>query len=133
LPVGDLLRFIYDDSGFYVWNGADERLSLSRLGFEAVDANGFMVDFKLSGERWAQFYPYLEAGKCAAVELTDAVTNLRPAECRGFNAILTPERRYTINFWLSRPEATGFRVLWDSVVIGQCPTGQNTCEVILPH
>lgn len=127
------MRLVYDQNSFYMWNTADDQIAMGLLTFEAIDSGGVYAGYRLYGTRWAEFYPYLERGKCAAIEITQSSPWLRPEYCFDYNAILTPQRTYEIVFWLEREGATQFRVLWDDVEIARCPLGNGQCEIFIPN
>ena len=130
---GHLVRLFYDDWSFYAWNGSTQQLAISNFVFEAIDTDGNFAGYRLEGGLWAQFYAYLEAGKCVAMEVTTAPSWLRPTQCWVYNAVLTPQSHYTTIFWFDRPNMAGFRVMWQDVEIGQCETGVGECNIYVPR
>lgn len=130
---GHLLRLFYDNGSFYAWNGSTQQLRMSNLAFEAIDGQGNSVGYRFEGQLWAGYYPYLEASKCAALEVTTASSWLRPTQCWDYNAVLTPQDHYTTIFWRDRTNVTAFRVLWQEVEIGRCDVGRGECNVYVPR
>ncbi len=132
------LLLIYNQASFYVWNTGNQTLALRDLRFEAVDGGGNPAGFSLDGGRWSAFYPWLEPGNCASLEVLGIAGRLRPNRCQGYNAILTPEAEDDTIFWWSRPGVDGFRVLLQGAEIGRCslsadnPEDVAECQVGLP-
>ncbi|MCI0709805.1 MAG: hypothetical protein L0154_06540 [Chloroflexi bacterium] len=132
IPDGRLVRLFYDRNSFYAHNASPDDIPVSLFRFEAVDATGADAGYSLSGTRWSEFYRYIEDGNCAAIEITRSSPWLRPLQCHFYNAILTPQRSNSGNFWLAREGIAEFRVLYDEVEIGRCPVGSGTCDVYVP-
>lgn len=129
LPQGRLVRLFYDNSSFYLYNTTIQQISSASLAFEAVGD----TSLRFEGNRWAQFYGFIEGGNCVAIEVTTGPTWLRPSQCRFYNAIVTPQTNSRLLFWLIRGGISQFRVLWNEQEVGRCTIGAGTCEVYLPQ
>jgi len=57
---------------------------------------------------------------------------LRPAKCREYNSTITPPENDPEHFWIERPDAVQFRVLWEGQEIGRCSIPGDFCEVYVP-
>jgi serine/threonine protein kinase len=125
----------YTDGGFYLYNPGDRNIEVMLIAFEALDsASGLPMGYHFEGKIWAQFYPYVEDGKCANIEiLAPEISASRPAVCWSFNAMRTPDETSTEIFWLPRQGVTHFRVLWDGQEIARCEVGSGICEIYVPQ
>jgi hypothetical protein len=126
------LFLFYDPNRFYAWNPTAEDIAIGSLALEAVDGNGQPLPFRFNGGRWAAFFPDLQPGKCNRIEVLFSDATLEPAQCRGYNAILTPQAGENDIFWTGREGAAEFRVLWNDQEVGRCPMESGECEVALP-
>lgn len=130
-PDGRLIQFIWDDNSFYWLNRAGESLRVSSILFEALTDSGANAGFSLEGSRWALSYNLVENGKCDAVEITQG-TPLRPGQCAGYNAYVTPQRSSPLVFWIPRDGVNQFRVVWNGEEVGRCMIAARSCEVRIP-
>ncbi|MCI0393899.1 MAG: serine/threonine protein kinase [Chloroflexi bacterium] len=133
LPAGSsrALNLFYNEGSFYVYNPTGEDMDMRAVAFEAVNDNGEPAGFAYDGRRWAGFYRWLEPGKCDALEVLKH-ERLRPEQCRGFNALITPEPGEPNIFWIAREGVSQFRVLWHEQEVGRCEIGAGQCQVTLP-
>lgn len=131
-PGGRRIELLYDAYSFYLYNPNSDRLRASSIAFEALDIGGQPTRYRFEGQQWAQFYSFIEEGRCDRIETTRASSLLRPAQCRRYNATVTPQLADDFVFWTARPDVSQFRVLWDGVEVGRCELTVNRCEVYLP-
>ena len=132
-PDGWPIDLIYNNSSFYLYNGNAQRVRLNQFSFEALDAGGRPLRWFLEGNRWSQFYSFVDSRNCVAIEpFGPPGSYLKPAQCRNYNSTVTPTYTGDENFWLARPEAAEFRVLWGGAEVGRCPLGENSCVVYIP-
>lgn len=132
-PNGRIVRFFYDDYSFYMLNIHNQPIALESLAFEGLDSNDQPTINRMNGDLWAQFYAYIESGKCTAIELTAAPGWLRPRECWDYNAVLTPQQSARIVFWkFGSAGNQQFRVLWNDLEVARCPVNTGVCTVYLP-
>lgn len=128
------LHLFYNETSFYAWNPGSDGLAIGQVAFEALDGNGQPAGYELSGRSWAAFFSELQAGRCNRLEILFATAYLRPSQCRGYNATLTPQDNERRVFWIPRDGVNDFRVLWNNQEAGRCPiaAGPQECEIILP-
>ena len=127
----EALLFIYDENGFYAWNPGPDQIEAGGLTFEALDANGQPTGHRFDGQRWARFYPLIEAGNCNRSEILNA-TPQQPDQCRDYNAYVTPQTTDEMVFWIPQEGISHFRVLWENQEVGRCDAASGRCEVPLP-
>lgn len=134
-PDGYPIVLWYTSDGFYLYNPGSKPIETGLFSFDALDsANGLPIGYRFEGKIWAQFYPYIEGGKCANIEIfTPGASASRPAICWNFNAMRTPEETSPEIFWLPREGVTHFRVLWDGQEIARCEVSGGICEIYLPQ
>jgi hypothetical protein len=124
----------YTERGFYLINiHTAKSIEIEHLAFEAIDSTGVPSQFRFGVTEWLAHFGIVEPGKCNGIEiiLTSAF-ELRPGECRDFNALITPDVSSTAIFWVQRDGISEFRVLWDGSEIRRCPTGSGTCGIDIP-
>lgn len=131
-PNGHRFVLLYDENSFYAYNPEPDRLRASSLSFEALNNGGNTVGYAFQGSSWAQFYSFIEQGKCMRIEINRAPSYLRPGQCSVYNSTVTPRTDDVMIFWTDRPSVTQFRVLWDGQEVGRCEIGAGSCEVYLP-
>lgn len=131
-PNGKKMTLFYNGSSFYLYNNTQERIKIRSFSFEALDGNGNPVPFGVGGDKLA-FFPNLEREGCIEIKTfgTD-IPQLRPGQCKRYNAEVSFQITSSEIFWITRPEATQFRILWDGQEVGRCPLADNTCEVFIP-
>lgn len=133
-PNGLPIDLVYNDSSFYLYNGNSERIRLNQFTFESLDAGGRPLRWFMEGNRWSQFYSFVDDRNCVAIEpFGPPGSYLKPAQCRSYNSTVTPTYTGDETFWLVRPEVAEFRVLWSGTEVGRCPTGENSCVVYIPE
>ncbi len=132
LSTGRQIHLLWNEASFYAWNPTDTDISVRPLRFEALRANGDRLPYGFNGTPWSYFYPRLEPGKCNGLEIGGTTEALQPTLCRSYNAIMMPEPGDSTLFWLTRPEVTQFRVLWNNEEIALCPIVTGACIVNLP-
>jgi tRNA A-37 threonylcarbamoyl transferase component Bud32 len=132
---GRPVLFLYDSGSFYLWNPGPESITINHVAFEALDGAGAPAGFHFHGGNWAAYFPRVEPGKCVAIEIWRH-PHLRPAQCQGYNAVLSPEETADSLFWLTRDHTPSFRLLWDGQEIARCATvpapESSQCEVMVP-
>ncbi|MGH2538515.1 MAG: hypothetical protein ACRDHL_14085, partial [Candidatus Promineifilaceae bacterium] len=126
------LVLFYTPASFYAWNASDAGVPVAELAFDAVDAEGHPAGFGFAGASWALYFPLIEPGKCDRIDILGAAPADPPAECQGYNAVVTPQASEGAVFWIERPGVSRFRVLYAGVQVGQCPLGRGECQVALP-
>lgn len=132
-PAGRLVQLFYDAYSFYVFNPGSERIGIKPIAFEALLGAGDQpAGYRFDGSLWSQFYFFLEGGKCDRIETTRAPSYLRPAQCRRYNATVTPQIGNSMVFWIPRPGVSRFGVFWSGQEIARCPIEAGFCEVFLP-
>ncbi|GJM43136.1 MAG: hypothetical protein DHS20C20_34180 [Ardenticatenaceae bacterium] len=132
-PDGTPLELTYDPTSFYLYNPSSERVPVRNFSFETLDDAGRPLIFGLEGDRWTQFYSFVDSFACNGIEpFGVGGIYLRPQYCRSYNATITPEANGDELFWIERSGAVEFRVLWDGEEIARCPLGTNTCIVHVP-
>ncbi|MCB0033643.1 MAG: serine/threonine protein kinase [Anaerolineales bacterium] len=132
-PNGQPVELVYNDSSFYLNNQSGQRLRTSSFSFEALDADGRALRWFLLGNRWSQFYSFVDSNNCVGIEpFGPPGSYLRPAQCRDYNSTITPEYDSEETFWLARSGVTEFRVLWDDQEVARCPLGENSCRFNVP-
>jgi hypothetical protein len=99
------------------------------LSLEALDANGSSRGYLFNGRRWTIGSNLVEPDKCVAIELLQTSNWLRPSQCRGYNSTLTLQQSGDEIFWLSRGDATQFRIVWNGEEVGRCQLNAQSCEV----
>jgi hypothetical protein len=132
-PDGRLVQLLYDDYSFYILNLDSERIGIRDITFEALNTGGQPAGYHFSGSLWSQFYFYLNSGQCNRIETTPAPAYLRPTQCHGYNATVTPQITNELVFWINRSGVAEFRILWAGEEVGRCPVGAGQCEVYLPR
>jgi hypothetical protein len=137
-PPGRPALLMYDGGSFYLWNPGPESITISHAAFEAVDAAGVPAGFRFDGGNWAAYFPRVEPGKCVSIEIWRRA-HLRPAQCQGYNAVVSPQETAPTLFWLPRDNTPHFRLLWHDQEIARCPTAPpaeagtpRQCEVFMP-
>lgn len=131
-PNGRPVQLYYDPYSFYMWNGGSDSFRVSSIDFEALDSSGTPLGYRFEGYRWSQFWHSVESGKCDALEIGNAPGLLKPAQCRGYNAVINPELTDPMVFWIARDGVPQFRVLWEGQEIGRCEIAAGFCAVWLP-
>jgi hypothetical protein len=131
-PNGRRTELLYNNSSFYFYNATNDRIDMRPLDFEAIDENGNGLRYFFSSSQWTQFFTYVEEGHCNRIEINQAGPWLRPPQCRGYNATVTPSEGSDFIFWVQQPGAARFRVLWNGQEIARCEFGVERCEVYLP-
>ncbi len=134
-PDGRAVQLLYDETSLYAYNlPGQSRLEIDRLGFEALSADNLPVR-AYNGTSWSGAYAFLDSGNCIALEILQATRHLRPGLCQGsgYNALRTPNSSANTVFWTEASGASEFRVLWDGLEVGRCPTGSGTCEIRVPR
>ncbi|HEX2618690.1 MAG TPA: hypothetical protein VHL11_01050, partial [Phototrophicaceae bacterium] len=94
--------------------------------------NGNSTGYVFDGGRWTLGYSSVEPNKCVSIELLQTSNWLRPSKCQGYNSELTLQESSDEVFWLSRGNATQFRVLWDGNEVGRCALSDQSCKVRIP-
>ncbi|MCL4869442.1 MAG: protein kinase [Anaerolineae bacterium] len=135
LTDGHEIQFFYDNRSFYLLNADTSSIDIGVIYFEAIDnQTGLPTEYLFSGRQWSDFFDELEEGKCVGLEIVDAQSWLRPRECGGYNAIVTPPNTDAERvFWLSRANITQFRVLWFGQEVGRCLASAGVCRIFLPE
>jgi hypothetical protein len=132
-PDGSPLELVYDFNSFYLYNPSSQRVRVSELNFEALDGAGRPLIYGMAGDRWTQFYSFVDGFACDGIEpFGVGGAFMRPQFCRSYNASVTPAQNGDEIFWIERPGSVEFRVLWDGEEIARCPLGTNTCQVFVP-
>ena len=132
-PDGLRIELAYDDTSFYLYNTSSDRIRVRDISFGAIDEMGRPLIYGISGDRWTQFYGFVEPFSCYGIEPygVDGVY-MRPTYCQQYNAVVTPEEQGDEIFWTEKPDSVEFRVSWDGQEIARCPLGINTCVVYVP-
>lgn len=87
----------------------------------------------MAGNRWTQFYAFLGEFSCYRIEpFAPSGPYMRPSYCRNYSATVTPAQSGDEVFWIVRPEAAEFRVLWAGQEAARCPLAVNSCVVYVP-
>ena len=132
-PDGTPLELVYDLNSFYLYNPSSTRVRVSDLSFEALDDAGRPLIYGMAGDRWTQFYSFVDGFACDSIEpFGVGGAYMRPQFCRNYNATVTPAQNGDEIFWIERPGSVEFRVLWDGEEIARCPLGTNTCQLFVP-
>ena len=131
-PDGRRLEMTYDANSFYLYNPSAERIRVRDISFEALDGAGRPLRYGMAGNRWTQFYAFLGEFACYRIEPFGMPGYLRPAHCRNYSASVTPAQSGTEVFWIERPEAVVFRVLWAGQEVARCGLGTGSCVVFVP-
>lgn len=132
-PDGTPLELVYDLNSFYLYNPSSTRVRVSDLSFEALDEAGRPLIYGMAGDRWTQFYSFVDGFACDSIEpFGVGGAFMRPQFCRSYNASVTPAQNGDEIFWIERPGSVEFRVLWDGEEIARCPLGANTCQLFVP-
>ena len=131
-PNGRPIELFYDDYSFYILNLDDRFLEISSISFEGLNEIGQSAGYRFSGLNWASFYEILESGRCNRIETTLAPIYLRPGQCPGYNATITPIISDEQVFWSSLNNISSFRVLWNEQEIGRCLVNDRICDIFLP-
>lgn len=137
-PEGRLVNFLYNESSFYMQNTSENRIRLSRLSFQGLDAEGEALSDVFEGQQWATAsgYRFIDgSGHCVSLEFwrppADSV-DLNPETCEpesNYNAILNMDTDMPSIFWRPIDEIAEFAVFWDEQEIARCPTETGFCEV----
>ncbi len=132
-PDGKRIELVYNEDSLYLYNTTSERIRVSTISFQAIDSNDRPLAYGMDGNRWTQFYSFVDAFACNRIEPFGADGSyLRPGYCRSYSATVTPARDGSEIFWRTRDGSTVFRVLWDGQEIGRCPVAPNSCEIFIP-
>jgi hypothetical protein len=133
-PNGRQIQLLWNEASFYALNMSGDSIWVSQLKFEALHTDGYPLPYVFSGGLWSQFYGRLEPQKCDAIEIEDAFPSmlLKPGQCGGYNAIMTPETGDSTLFWIARNAVTQFRILWNDQEIARCAIADTSCIVFLP-
>lgn len=131
-PNGRLIKLFYDEYSFYMLNLDEGPIMVASISFESLNAVGETARFSFSGLNWASFYDLLESGRCNRIETTLAPIYLRPGQCPGYNATITPIIGDEKVFWSSLNNIASFRVLWDGQEVGRCLVNDRICDIYLP-
>ncbi len=132
-PNGRPIELFYDDYSFYILNLDDRFLEISSISFEGLNEIGQSAGYQFSGLNWASFYDILESGRCNRIETTLAPIYLRPGQCPGYNATITPILSDEQVFWSSLNNISSFRVMWEGQEIGRCLVNERICDIFLPR
>lgn len=135
LPIlnGPPVQFFYNSRSFYVLNAGTVPLDAADFSFLAVDAVGQPAGYSFLGKDWAKFYPQIDPGSCTRIEPIAYTTFVRPADCRSFNALVTPSLVDDSLFWLPHDKVVMFEVFWNGSIIGRCPVDVDQCTLRLPE
>jgi hypothetical protein len=131
-PNGRRIELLYDDNSLYFFNPTNDRIDMRPLSFEAIDANGNPLRYQFDASMWTQFFTYVVEGNCNRIEIARTGGYLRPPQCRGYNATVTPDRETDLVFWTARAGSAQFRVSWNGSEIARCEIGAGQCELYLP-
>jgi hypothetical protein len=131
-PDGTAVDLVYDENSFYLYNTSAERIRVNLISFVAVDEAGRPLRYGMEGNRWTQFYAFVDAYACNRIEPFGAAPYLRPSYCRAYSATVTPAQDGVEIFWRERDGAVAFRVLWSGQEIGRCPLAPGSCTVYVP-
>jgi serine/threonine protein kinase len=132
-PNGRRMLLYYDDRSFYVYNATGQSIRVGPLDFQSVDVTGNTLPYNFSGGLWTQFFPSVEQGKCEAIEISKVSGWLRPAQCGGYNSVVTPQQGDEMIFWQARDGlVAGFRVVFDGQEVARCVVSAGSCEAFLP-
>jgi hypothetical protein len=131
-PAHNRLILFYNPAGFYAFNAGSRDIDVRPLSFVAIRDDGEHSEFRFDGVRWAGFFARIQPGKCDRLEIINASPRERPAQCRGYNALLTPEPVDRMNFWLARDGISDFRVTYGEQEVQLCQIAAGQCEVLLP-
>ena len=108
-------------------------MPLSDISFEALDSAGRPLRYGISGDRWTQFYNFVDGSSCTAIEpFGVGGAWIRPAYCRKYNATVNLENDAVEIFWIEREGVVAFRVMYDGEEIARCPLGSATCDIYVP-
>ena len=131
-PDGLRLELTYDANSFYLYNPSAGRIRVKDITFEALDGAGRPLRYGMAGNRWTQFYAFLGEFACYRIEPFGMPGYLRPAHCRSYSATVTPAQSGDEVFWVARPEAVEFRVLWAGQEVARCGLGAGSCVAFVP-
>lgn len=131
-PNGRQVHFYWNSTSFYWHNPTSSSIRVSPMVMEALDADGNPVGYLYEGRRWTMAFNSVEARLCVNIELLQSDGYLRPSQCRGYNSTLTFQQSSDEVFWLTRNNATQFRVLWEGQEVGRCQLADQFCEVRIP-
>jgi serine/threonine protein kinase len=131
-PNGRQVHLFWDDNSFYWYNPTGSSVRVSDIDFEALDANGDALTYAYDGGRWTIGFSSVESGRCVAIEILQSSSYLRPAQCAGYNSVLTLLRTSPEVFWLQRDGVSQFRVLWQGQEVGRCALATHSCEARIP-
>jgi serine/threonine protein kinase len=132
-PDGTPIDLVYNFDSFYLYNTSGERVRVSTISFQAIDEAGRPLRYGMEGNRWTQFYAFVDGYACNRIEPFGAEgPYLRPGYCRSYSATVTPARDGAEIFWRERDGAVAFRVLWEGQEIGRCDLAPGSCTVYIP-
>jgi serine/threonine protein kinase len=131
-PDGTAVDLVYDENSFYLYNTSADRIRVSAISFVAVDEAGRPLRYGMEGNRWTQFYSFVDGYACNRIEPFGAESYLRPSYCRAYSATVTPAQDGAEIFWRARDGAVAFRVLWSGQEIGRCALAPGSCTVYIP-
>jgi serine/threonine protein kinase len=132
-PDGTPLDLVYNVDSFYLYNTSADRIRVSTISFQAIDAADRPLRYGMDGNRWTQFYSFVDGFACNRIEPFGVEgPYLRPGYCRSYSATVTPTRDGVEIFWREQEGAVAFRVLWDGQEIGRCDLAPGSCTVYIP-
>lgn len=135
-PSGRPIQLLYDPYSFYFYNPGTDSIAIRSIAFESLDTAGQPIGYRFDGLFWSQFHFEVQPGRCDRIETIRAESLLRPNQCGGYNATVTPQITAETVFWIPREGVEQFRVLWDNQEIGRCQVSQaedaSSCELFLP-
>jgi serine/threonine protein kinase len=132
-PDGTAVDLVYNFDSFYLYNTSADRIRVNVISFQAVDAADRPLRYGMDGNRWTQFYAFVDPFACNRIEPFGAEgPYLRPGYCRSYSATVTPARDGVEIFWRERDGAVAFRVLWEGQEISRCPLAPDSCTVYVP-
>ncbi len=130
---GTPVELAYNFDSFYLYNTGGERIRVNLISFQALDAADRPLRYGMAGNRWTQFYAFVDPFACNRIEPFGAEgPYLRPGYCRSYSATVTPARDGVEIFWRERDGAVAFQVLWDGQEVGRCPLAPDSCTVYIP-
>ncbi len=132
-PNGRRVILFYNENSFYFYNSTNNRIDMRPISFEAIDENGDPLRYRFNADKWTQFYTYVDAGNCNAVEIYRESGYLNPPQCASLNATVTPERDTDEVFWINKPGTAQIRISWNGNEIARCELDVERCVVFLPQ
>ncbi|HSH02810.1 MAG TPA: serine/threonine-protein kinase [Anaerolineae bacterium] len=133
---GQQVLLLYNDYSFYLLNLSEDIITPNLLVLEAIDnSTGDGTNYLFPGNQWSRFFPQIDPGYCGGIEPVEspAFRLLRPTQCTGFNAIVTPGTDNELVFWIARENVDQFRALWRGREVGRCDSQVSVCEIFLPE